>query len=64
MAGLTPRETTVICRSFGLEDRPAETFAQIGRDCHLSRERVRQIVKEALAKLKRHEAMRLASLEP
>lgn len=60
---LTPRETTVICRYFGLEDRPAETLAQIGRDCHLSRERVRQIVQEALAKLKCHEAMRLASLE-
>ena len=53
----------VICRHFGLDDRPAETFAQIGRDCHLSRERVRQIVKEALAKLKRHEAMRLVSRE-
>jgi RNA polymerase sigma factor (sigma-70 family) len=63
LACLTPRETTVICRYFGLDDRPAETFAQIGRDCHLSRERVRQIVKEALAKLKRHEAMCLVSLE-
>jgi RNA polymerase sigma factor (sigma-70 family) len=63
LACLTPRETTIICRYFGLDDRPAETFAQIGRDCHLSRERVRQIVQEALAKLKRHEAMRLVSLE-
>jgi RNA polymerase sigma factor (sigma-70 family) len=63
LACLTPRETMVICRYFGLDDRPAETLAQIGRDCHLSRERVRQIVKEALAKLKRHEAMRLVSLE-
>jgi RNA polymerase nonessential primary-like sigma factor len=63
LACLTPRETIVICRHFGLDDRPSETLAQIGRDCHLSRERVRQIVKEALAKLKRHEAMRLASLE-
>jgi RNA polymerase sigma factor (sigma-70 family) len=63
LACLTSRETTIICRYFGLDDRPAATLGQIGRECHLSRERVRQIVNEALTKLKRHEAMRLASLE-
>jgi len=63
LACLTPREAAIICRHFGLEDGHAETFGQIGRDFHLSRERVRQIATEALAKLKRHEAMRLASLE-
>jgi len=63
LACLTPRETTIICRYFGLDERPAATFAQIGCEYHLSRERVRQIVQEALAKLKRHEAIRLASLE-
>lgn len=63
LACLTPREAAIICRHFGLGDRPTETFEQIGRDLHLSRERVRQIATEALDKLKRHEAMRLASLE-
>ena len=63
LACLTPREAAIICRHFGLGDRPAETLGQIGRDFHISRERVRQITIEALDKLKRHEAMRLASLE-
>ncbi len=60
---LTPREAAIICRYFGLGDLPAETLGQIGRDFHISRERVRQIVNEALDKLRRHEAIRLASLE-
>jgi RNA polymerase sigma factor (sigma-70 family) len=60
---LTPREAAIICRYFGLGDQPAETLGQIGRDFHISRERVRQIATEDLDKLKRHEAMRLASLE-
>jgi len=63
LACLTPREAAIICRYFGLDDQPAETFGQIGHDFHLSRERVRQIAIEALDKLKHHEAMRLASLE-
>jgi RNA polymerase primary sigma factor len=63
LACLTPREATIICRRFGLYDRPAETLEQISRDLHLSRERVRQIVVKALAKLREHKAMFLASLE-
>jgi RNA polymerase primary sigma factor len=63
LACLTPREATIICRRFGLYDRPTETLEQISRDLHLSRERVRQIVVKALAKLREHKAMFLASLE-
>jgi RNA polymerase primary sigma factor len=63
LACLTPREAAIICRRFGLDDRPAETLEQISRDLRISRERVRQIATEALDKLKRHEAMLLASLE-
>jgi RNA polymerase primary sigma factor len=60
---LTAREADIISRRFGLEDRPAETLEQIGRDLRISRERVRQIAMEALDKLKQNEAIFLAALE-
>jgi RNA polymerase sigma factor (sigma-70 family) len=63
LACLAPREAAIICRRFGLQGHPAETLEQIGRNLHLSHERVRQIAAVALDKLKQHEAMRLASLE-
>src|SRR2546423_5018186 len=63
LACLTPREAAIICRRFGLYDRPAETLEQISCDLHISRERVRQIATEALDKLKQHEAMLLACAE-
>jgi RNA polymerase primary sigma factor len=63
LACLTPREAAVISRRFGLGDRPVETLEQIGRDLHISRERVRQITSAALEKLKQHKAMLQACLE-
>jgi len=63
LACLTPREAAIICRHFGLGDRPAETLDQIGRDLNLSRERVRQINSAALDKLKQHKAILQACLE-
>jgi RNA polymerase primary sigma factor len=63
LACLTPREAAVISRRFGLGDRPVETLEQIGRDLHISRERVRQITTTALDKLKQHKAMLQACLE-
>jgi RNA polymerase sigma factor (sigma-70 family) len=63
LACLTPREAAVITRRFGLDDRPVETLEQIGRDLHISRERVRQITTTALDKLKQHKAMLQACLE-
>jgi RNA polymerase primary sigma factor len=60
---LTPREADIICRRFGLDDRPSETLEQIGHALHISRERVRQITLGALNKLKQHEAMFMAALE-
>lgn len=50
---LTPREAEVICRRFGLDGWPGATLGQISQDLGISRERVRQIVATALAKLKR-----------
>jgi RNA polymerase primary sigma factor len=63
LACLTPREAAVISRRFGLGERPVETLEQIGRDLHISRERVRQITTTALDKLKQHKAMLQACLE-
>jgi RNA polymerase primary sigma factor len=63
LACLTPREATIIQRRFGLQGSPVATLEQIGHDLRLSRERVRQLTVGALAKLKQHEAMRLAFLE-
>ena len=63
LAFLTPREAAIISRRFGLGDRPAETLEKIGRDLHISRERVRQITTTALDKLKQHKAMLQACLE-
>jgi len=47
---LRPKEALTIEARFGLKDKPT-TLAKIGRDMNLSRERVRQIEKEALKKL-------------
>ena len=53
LEGLTPRERAVLVRRFGLAGDTREwTLADIGRDLGLSRERVRQIVDEALGKLR------------
>jgi len=45
---LDPREAKVICRYFGLDGMVEESLAKIGREMHLSRERIRQIKCAAL----------------
>ena len=52
LAGLEPRESRVLALRFGLVGGRAHTLDEIGRDVGLTRERVRQIEKEALAKLR------------
>jgi RNA polymerase primary sigma factor len=51
---LTPREQEILARRFGIEGTEGVTLEQIGRRFSLSRERVRQIESEALAKLRKH----------
>ncbi len=51
LATLDPREATVLKMRFGLEDTPPHTLKEIGASLGLTRERVRQIETEALAKL-------------
>jgi len=53
MAELTPQQQQVLSMRFGLEDGQAMTLAKIGDCLSISRERVRQIEREALSKLRK-----------
>lgn len=55
MEKLTDRERVVLRMRFGMEDGRPHTLEEIGDALGVSRERVRQIEKEALAKLRRPE---------
>jgi RNA polymerase primary sigma factor len=52
LAGLDPRESRVLALRFGLVGGRPHTLDEIGQDVGLTRERIRQIEKEALAKLR------------
>jgi RNA polymerase primary sigma factor len=58
---LTPRESEVINRFFGL-DREHETMAEIAEDLDLKRERIRQIRDRAIRRLKKNYRHRLKAL--
>jgi len=49
---LSDREREIIISHFGLTDRNPATLAQIGKRMHITRERVRQIERRALDKIK------------
>lgn len=51
---LTPRERYAIDMSFGLDDGSPATLESIGREMLVSAERVRQLLEQALEKLRRH----------
>ena len=53
MGDLTPQQKEVICLRFGLADGKPMTLAKIGECLSISRERVRQIEREALSKLRK-----------
>ncbi len=52
LGSLTPRERCVIELRFGLGNEYSRTLAEVGTELGLSKERIRQIEKEALAKLR------------
>jgi RNA polymerase nonessential primary-like sigma factor len=52
MADLTPQQREVLALRFGLSDGKPLTLAKIGIRLNISRERVRQIEREALSKLR------------
>lgn len=53
LATLTPRETEILKRRFGIDGRSEQTLEQVGRQFSLTRERIRQIEAIALDKLRR-----------
>jgi RNA polymerase nonessential primary-like sigma factor len=56
MADLTPQQREVLALRFGLADGQPLTLAKIGVRLNISRERVRQIEREALSKLRKRKA--------
>ena len=52
MESLTPREREVITMRYGLDGEHVCTLDEIGRHYQLSRERIRQVEKQALKKLR------------
>ena len=56
MANLTNQQREVLSLRFGLEDGNALTLAKIGERLKVSRERVRQVEREALMKLRKHKS--------
>ncbi|MEM6611592.1 MAG: RNA polymerase sigma factor, RpoD/SigA family [Cyanobacteria bacterium P01_C01_bin.72] len=57
MGDLTPQQKEVICLRFGLADGKPMTLAKIGECLSISRERVRQIEREALSKLRKRKTV-------
>ncbi|MEB3356894.1 MAG: RNA polymerase sigma factor, RpoD/SigA family [Synechococcales bacterium] len=55
MADLTPQQREVLSLRFGLQDGQTLTLAKIGAMLNISRERVRQIEREALTKLRKRQ---------
>jgi RNA polymerase nonessential primary-like sigma factor len=55
LSTLDPREQAVIRLRYGLEDGQPRTLDQIGKRFGLSRERVRQIEREVMSKLRQGE---------
>lgn len=56
MADLTPQQQEVLALRFGLQDGQPLTLAKVGDRLNISRERVRQIEREALTKLRKRKA--------
>jgi len=52
LESLTPRERRIIELRFGLGNEYSRTLAEVGTELGLTKERIRQIEKEALAKLR------------
>lgn len=53
IAQLSPRESTVVIKRFGLDGREEPTFEELSQSMGVSRERVRQILRKAMRKLGR-----------
>jgi RNA polymerase primary sigma factor len=56
---LTPKEAEILCLRYGLKGKKRLSLREIGRQYRLSRERVRQIEKKAITKLRAPSCRRL-----
>ena len=61
---LSERHRYVLSRRYGLEDNQFRTLSQVGKGMNLSRERVRQIEREALMRLREQANIRDAHTRP
>ena len=52
LSTLTPREEKVLKLRFGIEDGRTRTLEEVGKEFHVTRERIRQIEAKALRKLR------------
>jgi RNA polymerase primary sigma factor len=52
LATLTPREEKVLRMRFGIGEKADHTLEEVGKDFHVTRERIRQIEAKALRKLR------------
>ncbi len=52
LESLTPRERRIIELRFGLDSESSRTLEEVGKELGLTKERIRQLEKEALAKLR------------
>lgn len=56
LATLTPREELILRMRFGLTDGKTHTLEEVGRECNVTRERIRQIESKSLRKLRHNYA--------
>jgi len=54
IASLTPQQQEVLTLRFGLQDGNPLSLEKVGRRLNISRERVRQLQKQAVSKLRQH----------
>ena len=52
LSKLTPKEERILRMRFGIGERTDRTLEEVGRDFHVTRERIRQIEAKALSKLR------------
>ena len=60
---LTERQRFVLTRRYGLDDGEFRTLSEVGKEMSLSRERVRQIEREALTRLRDCSSIRSGMLQ-